>query len=205
MIIPGPENTGKAIVDVAVPSNKTITATEALSALFSGLPIQTLLIIGLVVFVAWDRYNTNNNNVPVTPVPSPAPYNPSQKTLKDLVSPEAAQELASFYHGMATVLYEDKGRVEVEGEGPVVKTIGDFYTMSKLATQSFQTANQITGIAAVGDPIGVKLKVATGSLDPSKSLDDPATKVRDSLVAACKQISVEFDERYSSIPVGRIK
>lgn len=161
----------------------------------------------ILLFVGYVGYNEYNKFSAPTSRPDPVPIVPApgQKTLGDLVSPEAGVYLADLYHAIANHLYTDKGRVGKEGEGPQTNTIGEFYALQNSAAQNFNNATTLTGLEAIKGPIGQKLKVATGSLNPSMALDDPATKVRDSLIAACKQISEEFDPRYRQVALGSYK
>lgn len=206
MIIPTTKESNN-MSDTTAPA-KEMTAGQAfavlLSKLFgSGAFMNVVLILLFVGYVSYDQFV---RKAPVTPPANPAvPVVPSQKSLKDLVGPDASVELADFYFALATTVYKDTGRPEKKNEGPVLKTIGDFYEMQQDAFQVFQTSTNTTGVAAINDPISMKLKTATGSLDPSRSLDDPATKVRDSIVAVCKQIAIEFDDRYAQIPLGQYR
>lgn len=168
------------------------------------IPSWIVLPLVLVSYIGYDQWQQTNRVVPA-PQPVPVVPAPGQKTMADLVSPDAAVELANLYHAMAVVLYNDKARVEKPDETAVVQTIQNFYDMHQKAGQAFQQANKITGISAVNDPISNKLKVATGTLDPSKQIDDPAAPVRDSLIATCQQISQELDPRYAAISLNQFR
>lgn len=192
---------------VEVVKTEDITAGQALAALFSklfsgGAVTNVILILALVGYVSYDQFV---NKATPQPSPVPVPVVPVQKTLKDLVSPDAAPELASLYHQIANQLYTDKARVGKEGEGPVIPTIEVFYNFNNKASQGFNNMTGITGLAAIKSPIGERLKVATGTLNPAASLDDPTTNVRDRLIATAKQISEEFDERFKSVPLGTLQ
>lgn len=178
-----------------------VQVMEALGTLLRNFNLTTVLMVAVIGWLVWDKYQTPAPQPsPVPVVPGPSPY---VKTLDKLVGPNEAVELGDFYQSMAMVLNADG--LLVEEQANVLKTVGDFDRAHQSAGILFQTVNDISGIAAVNTPIDKKLRVATGTLDPSKSLDDPKTNVRNSLIAVCKNIAEEFNPRLRDVPLNKMR
>lgn len=191
------------MINLGEDTKKEITTWTAIQTIVQNLGLKGTLSLAPWVLVAYLYFN--GSLIP-GPAPSPAPGpTPATKTLRDLVSPEAAVELGDLYHAIALQLNSDGLRLDSKDEKPVINTVGDFYNMSRLSMQSFQNMNNITGIAAINEPISAKLKRATGTMKPAASIDDPATKIRASLVAITKDISEEFNPDMAQVPLSTVR
>jgi hypothetical protein len=90
-------------------------------------------------------------------------------------------------------------------EKHVINTVGDFDLLVKRSVKGFQNIHNISGIAAINEPIKIRLQRATGVLSSEAKLYDPATKVQESIVQNCKDISEEFNPDMKLIPLDRVR
>lgn len=177
-------------------AEKEIGAGEALAVLVKKIGgygpwvLSGVLILVLVV-------QTQMKSNPFSPTP-PSPNTPTvvvvdQKTLRDLVPVESANQWAKFYHSLASNLYLDGIGANGVNANPDIETIKDFKTVHDYAMAGLKKRNIAPDANVLAGPIQAKFLRATPDLTKDRRIDDPAANIRASLVAICKEISEELN------------
>ncbi len=184
-------------------AEKEIGAGEALAVLVKKIgSYGSWVLSAVLILVVLVQYQMKTN--PFNPNPAPSP--PSvvvvdQKTLRDLVPVEVANQWAKYYHSLASNLYLDGIGPNGVNTNPDIKTAKDFKTVYEYSIDGLIKRGIVPKQNALDGPVQQKFLRAIPNLSTERTLDDPAAPIRASLVAICKEISEELNPEFRNKPL----